>query len=394
MKRFYSILSFALLFILISLVFFGCRSKEVESALIYINQQNDWDKAMEQLKLAIQVNPADVEAHVLLAEGYGQFGDYDNMVKEIETAEKLMEGAPNPKFKARLDFARDKYWRISFNKGVGNVKKDSLEAAKKDFENCIKIDPNRPEAYQNLGYVNVQLNNLDAAIDNYKQAVRINPKDVDAYVSLANLYLNQKKYQEVVDVCDKILEIQPDHAEALAQKAMAYDLLGKTEEAFKAYEDALSKNPDNKDLLFNLGRLYYRKGKYDKAVEQFKAVIESNPDDFEANVNVGNAFLLIAEGYLKKYRDMTDKELNKHIKEFKEDNAKAKEYFKQAIPYLEKAVVLAPDNPTGWYNLGVAYVQAGEEKKGGECFKISDQVKEGNLLKASDFIDEYLSHLK
>jgi flagellar biosynthesis/type III secretory pathway protein FliH len=35
---------------LVGLVLFGCRSKEVESALIYINQQNDWDKAMEQLK--------------------------------------------------------------------------------------------------------------------------------------------------------------------------------------------------------------------------------------------------------------------------------------------------------------------------------------------------------
>jgi len=394
MKRFYSILSIALLVVVVSLMLFGCRSKEVESALIYINQQNDWNKAMEQLKMAVQVNPADVEAHVLLAEGYGQFGDYENMVKEIDTAEKLMEGAPNPKFQTKLNYLRDKYWRISFNKGVGNVKKDSLEAAKKDFENCILIDANRPESYQNLGYVNVQLKNLDAAVENYKAAVKINPKDTDALISLINLYINAKKYQEAIDACDKILAMDPDNAQAIAEKAMAYDLLGNTEEAFKAYEQALAKNPDNKDLLFNMGRLYYRKGQYEQAIEKFKAVLESNPDDFESNVNIGNAYLLIAENYLKKYRDMDEKQLNKHADEFKADNKKAKEFYKLAIPYLEKAVVLAPDNPTGWYNLGVAYVQAGEAKKGADCFTISDQVKEGNLLKASDFVDENLSHLK
>lgn len=394
MKRFYSILSIALLIVVVSLVMFGCRSKEVESALIYINQQNDWDKAMEQLKIAVQVNPADVEAHVLLAEGFGQKGDYANMVREISTAESLMEGAPNPKFQNRLNYLRDKYWRISFNKGVGNVKKDSLEAAKKDFENCILIDENRPESYQNLGYVNVQLKNLDAAIENYKKAVKINPKDTDALVSLTNLYINAKRYEDAINACDQILAVDPENTQAIAQKAMAYDLLGNSEEAFKAYDQALAKDPNNKDLLFNMGRLYFKKEQYEKAIEKFKSVIESNPDDFEANVNIGNAYLLIAENYLKKYRDMDEKQLNKHAKEFKADNAKAKEFYKHAIPYLEKAVVLSPDNPTGWYNLGVAYVQAGEEKKGADCFTISDQVKENNLLKASDFIDANLSHLK
>ncbi|NOZ60630.1 MAG: tetratricopeptide repeat protein [Calditrichaeota bacterium] len=394
MKRLYSILSIALLVVVVSLMLFGCRSKEVESALIYINQQNDWGKAMEQLKMAVQVNPADVEAHVLLAEGYGQSGDYENMVKEIDTAEKLMEGAPNPKFQNKLNFLRDKYWRISFNKGVSNVKRDSLQAAKKDFENCVLIDANRPESYQNLGYVNVQLKNIDAAVENYKTAVKLNPKDINAFISLTNLYLNQKRYQEAIDACNKILALDPENAQAIAEKAMAYDLLGNSEEAFKAYDEALAKNPNNKDLLFNMGRLYYRKGQYEDAIAKFKAVIESSPDDFEANVNIGNAYLLRAEDFLKKYRDMDEKQLAKHAAEFKSDNASAKEYYKQAIPYLEKAVVLSPDQATGWYNLGVAYVQAGEAKKGAECFNISDQVKEGNLLKASDFIDKNLSHLK
>ena len=60
MRTIKSILTVGILVLLVGLMLFGCRSKEVESALIYINQQNDWEKAMEQLDIAVQVNPGDV----------------------------------------------------------------------------------------------------------------------------------------------------------------------------------------------------------------------------------------------------------------------------------------------------------------------------------------------
>ena len=93
MRRIYSVVALSLLVLFLAVIMFGCRSKEVESALIYINQQNDWDKAMEQLEVAVQVNPADVEAQVYLGEGYGRRGDYKKMKEHFDTATKLM-GAP------------------------------------------------------------------------------------------------------------------------------------------------------------------------------------------------------------------------------------------------------------------------------------------------------------
>ena len=394
MKKLYSILMIAMLVLVVGVLLFGCRSKEVESALIYINQQNDWEKAMEQLHLAVQVNPADVEAHVWLAKGYGHYGEFDKMVKEIDTVEKLMQGAPKPKFQQEIDFLRDKYWRISFNKGVANAKHDSLEAAKKNFEDCIMIDPKRPESYKNLAYVNNQMGDLEAAIKSYQSAVKINPRDIETLSFITNLYINTKQYEKVIETCDKILVIDPENANAVATKAMAYDFMGETDLAFEAYEEALKKDPNNKDLIFNLGRLYYGKQDYENAIKQFEKVLEMSSDDYEANINVGNAYLLLADNILKKYRDMDEKELQKHQKEFKADKVKSKEFYKKSIPYLEKAVVLSPDKYDGWYNLAVAYVQAGETKKGEKCFKISDEVKENDFLNASEFIDEYLSHLK
>ena len=400
MRRIYTVVTITLLVLLVGLMIFGCRSKEVESALIYINQQNDWEKAMEQLNMAIQINPADAEAHLLLAEGYGHFGDFEKMVEEVKTTESLIASTPNPQFKNRLDNLSNKYWTQSFNKGVNMVKNmetdsTSADKAKKLFEDCILILPERSESYKNLAFVNVKRKDYDEAINNYLGVLKIEDKDVEALSSLANLYITIKQFDKCVEVTDQILAIEPTNVDATSQKAMAYDLLGDSEKAFKAYEVALQNDPDNIDLVFNLGRLHYQGKQYDEAIEKFDAVLVKKPNDYEANVNIGNAYLLQAEQAMQKYRDMDEKQLAKVPKaEFDADQEKSKEFYKGGLPYLEKAVVINLDKKGAWYNLAIAYVQAGDAKKGEKCFSIADEVEAGNYLQATNFIDEYLSHLK
>jgi len=259
MKRIYLTLSL-MVALLVVLLLFGCRSKEVESALIYINQQNDWDKAMEQLEQAVQINPGDVEAHVYLVEGYGRRGEYQKMNEHYETAMKLMQGPKaNPKFIEKINNDRDRFWRESFNKGVNNVKSENLEEAAKNFQDCILIFPERPEAYRNLGYVNLQKGNLQDAIQNYLDVIRINPKDTETMADLGRLYIRAEQYEQAIAMMEKILEIDPLNVDAIAQKAMAYDYLGKSDQAFAAYEEALAKRPNDTDLLFNLGGSIFSK---------------------------------------------------------------------------------------------------------------------------------------
>ncbi len=393
MRKLYSILSVGVLVLLIALMFFGCRSKEVESALIYINQQNDWEKAMEQLKMAVQVNPADVEAHVLLGEGYGHFGEYDKMAEEFATAEKLMQGAPDPKFKQKIEILRDKYWVKSFNFGVKQVQKDSLKLAEKSFKECIVINEDRADAYKNLGYVYLREGENDKAIEYYEKGLELAPDDIKALNALSDLYLRGEQHDKVIEVADRILANDPDNASAIALKALAYDMSNQTDKAFEAYEEALEKNPDNIDLIFNQGRLYFNKNEYEKAIENFKKVLEKNPDDIGATSSIGLSYLKIAENLLTPYRDMSDKELYDAVEQYEADLAKAKEQYKLAIPYLEKAVVLTPDNSANWTNLGIAYVQAGQSDRGEKCFAIADEVAEGNYLNAGKFVEENLSEM-
>ena len=378
MKRINSVVKLSFLFLLTMLVIFGCRTKEMESALIYINQQNDWDKAMEQLEKAVVVNPADIEAHTYIGEGYARQGEFEKMTEHLSTAKKLIgdaAGGPNAKMEEKIKYLIDKYWVECFNKGVKYVRDDKFDESATSFENCVKIDSKRIGAYKNLAYVAMKKEDYESAIKHYNDALKIDAKDLESLFAVGNLYTNLKKFDKTIETMDLILEIKPDTVEAIAQKAMAYDFLGESDKAFAAYEAALVTKPDDKDLIFNLGRLYFLKDDYENAIARFKKVLEIAPDDLESNLNTGNAYLSLAEDIMKKYRNMSDKELSKiPTKDFNAEKAKANDYYKMAIPYLEKAVELEPDRAVLWTNLAVAYVNAGFAEKGKEAFKKADDL--------------------
>jgi tetratricopeptide (TPR) repeat protein len=345
------------------LFLFGCTSKEVTSAKVYI-QQDDWAKAEEQLREAVRLYPSDAEAHILLAEALGRKGEYGEMVKEIDASLEI-----GPQFKEKAKFLKEKYWVEAFNKGVGKVKAEKFDEALAAFKQCPVIDPERIDAYKNMAFVYMRMNSVDEAIPVYEKVIELDPKDTKTMLQLGSIFYEKKDYEKAIEVMNQILAIEPGNIDAISQKAFAYDSMGQSEEAFNAYKEALVQQPGNPDILFNLGRLHFIRNEYDQAIEQFEKVLESAPDDLEATLNIGNAYLSVAEEYMKPLRKSQD--LSKaEATELKE---KAIENYKKAIPFLEKAVEARP-NATVWTNLGVAYINIGEKEKGEDAFKKSEEM--------------------
>ncbi len=363
MKRYYTLLLLiGLLFAMMML--YGCTSKEVTSAKVYI-QQDDWAKAAEQLKVAVQLYPNDAEAHALLGEAYSRQGEFTKMNEHFEKSLAI-----TPLFAERINFVREKNWVQNFNNGVAQVKNERYAEALALFKSCEIIDPKRTDSYKNASYVYIKMDSTDSAMDEYRKVLEYDPKDTKTMLQLGGLLYEKKQYDECAALMDKILELEPSNTDATSQKAFAFDSKGESDKAFEAYNDALKQSPNNPDILFNLGRLYYMRNDYLKAIEQFKNVLQTNPDDFESILNTGNAYLSIAEDYMKPLRE--GKELpDAKIKELK---GNAIENYKAAIPFLEKTVTLKPEDPITWTNLGVAYINAGMKQKGEEAFKKSEEL--------------------
>jgi adenylate cyclase len=188
---------------------------------------------------------------------------------------------------------------------------------------------------------------------------------------VTRLHLEKKEYVPAQETAKQVLAIDAANLDAISNLAMAYDMNGQNDMAKKTYEEALAKNPDDQDLTFNLARLSYLNKEYDKAIALFQRVITKSPEDYDANLNVGNAYLTMADELRK---SLVEKEAAK-VTVSEAEVAKLKEFYRAAIPFLEKAVKVKPDNAAVYYNLGVAYVNIGEAEKGAEFFSKAESLK-------------------
>ncbi len=344
----------------LAVVMTACQTKEVTSAKVYI-QQDNWDKAIEQLEMAVQLYPNDAEAFYLLGEGMAQ---KQNWVRMNEMFDKSL--AISPMFEAQIKNTRDKNWVNAYNTGVAKLNRNDVEGAIESFMTATVIEPQRVEAYKTLGIAYVRIDSLEKAKVFFQKVLDIEPNNKDAINGLANIHFTLKEYDKVIELETKTLAMNPDDRDAIANLAMAYDLSGKSEEARETYKKALEKNPGDKDLLFNLARLYFLDSDYEQAIKLFTEVLAANPEDYDANLQVGNAYLSIADDFRKK---LVEKEISgKEITE--KEREQLLQYYREAIPFMEKALSIADANPAikvdpvVYNNLGVAYVNIGDREKG------------------------------
>ena len=167
--------------------------------------------------------------------------------------------------------------------------------------------------------------------------------------------------------------IEPDHRDAMANLALSYDSLGKTDEALTAYQKAVAANPFDNDLVFLLGVHHYNLSNFTKAIELFERVLELSPGEFESTSNIGNAYLSIAEDLRAKIKSLANGTFT--AGEIQQLKAEAILTYSKVIPYFKKALEMQPQHPTLWINLGVAYVNSGENEKGQEALLKAEEWK-------------------
>ncbi|MFQ5752190.1 MAG: tetratricopeptide repeat protein [bacterium] len=353
--------------VLLFLLLIGCQPKEVTSAKIYI-QNNDWDKALKQLEVAVAAYPKNAEAHYLLGQAYGYHARYEDMIKEFNSSLNISE-----KFVQQITAERERYWIDKYNAAIIALDKQDYLHAEKFLQTAILIDPEKHEAYKKLAIAYIQTDQLDNALTIYKKLLQKYPRDLDLLISIGNLYYSQKNYDKSVVILKRVLEIEPNHRDALANLALAYDSLGKLEEAEQAFRKAVAANTQDKDLIFLFGVYHYKRNNFEQAIQLFERVLELNPHDFDATSNIGNAYLSMAENLRKKLKQASP--ADRTSIDYKKITNGAILNYKHAIPYLKKALEMQPNHPNLWRNLGVAYINTGEKELGEKALLKSEEVQ-------------------
>lgn len=106
-------------------------------------------------------------------------------------------------------------------------------------------------------------------------------------------------------------------------------------------DKALAETPDNPDLWFGRGRVFFKLKNYDECIVSFQKINELKPNDYDTNFYLG--YFNIAKG------DDMNKEFNSKLDSYSTEEYKAAKNevtaaYMKAVPYLEKALELRPDN--------------------------------------------------
>ena len=246
--------------------------------------------------------------------------------------------------------------------------------AQRDLDAAIKIAPDSPDVYGNLGLLERAKGNNQEAIDNYQKALAL---DESLYVIRYNL-------------------------------AKVTMFLGELEDARREYKRVLqdipadSKDSMRRDVNRDLGFIEYRLGEYEGAVAHFDHTLSADEADQQARYYQSLAYFRL--GKLNRARvgfkqivdsSMLEKDDPLLIDTYENLGliALASDEYQSAVSYFLAALEVDPDNLTVRYNLGVTYVELNKLKAAEEEFGtiVRNRSSNGALI---DDAQEYLSQLK
>lgn len=145
--------------------------------------------------------------------------------------------------------------------------KEAVDECKK----LVRIDPNDPSSFIELGFNYEENGEIKKAIKYYKYAIKRFPKYSCTYINLGYCFEKYKKRNDMAITCyEKALELNPNDEWALNNIGAILQKEGRWKEALSYYEKAyeVSKKNDgttNYQIAHNLAWAYYRCKNYKKA---------------------------------------------------------------------------------------------------------------------------------
>jgi tetratricopeptide (TPR) repeat protein len=392
-------------------LFIGCPSAPKNSAKIYIGQ-GDYERAKEQLIIAIKTDPSDFELYCLL--GKTEIG-----LADWVAAEKAFGDAFSIDLPKTLDWIlADRnniavYWQAFYNAAFTHYRDGEFNEALKSLDYAQMIDPDNVSQYILAGGIYRDMDDTEASNKAYKKALSIDPENPEAYYLIGKALFESKSYDSsIVYLNDAVKYFQskygksekivfqnlPEPGIALKHEILKLWKEKKTDELDQlikvklGFDGGITTHKRNIETFFKItdglaqsyyliGMNYYKMNKDDLAYENLRESLELMPEDFDALFFMGELMIRA-----QKYREAIS--YFEKLTQLKPDDLYAwfyigasylrlKEYQKAIETYEEKVLKLDPKFTEAWTNLASAYQALGNSKKAYECLMKVEELKKG-----------------
>lgn len=129
-------------------------------------------------------------------------------------------------------------------------------------------------------------------------------------------------------------------------------------------KEVIKSDPNNPELFFNLGVSAADVGQTEEAIQYYKKALELDPDYTKASLNLAVAILSQETAIVEEMNGLGMSAADN--KRYDELKAKREQVYREAVPYLEKALTDQPNNAQVIQTLANIYSQIGESDKAAE----------------------------
>ena len=269
-----------------------------------------------------------------LAYAYYQQGLKKEQIDQHKTAVNDYDEA------IRLDPNKVLYYsqRASLNGKLGR-----FEAALADYDILIHLNPNDAGHYYGRGCAKQGLEQYESAIADYDEAIRLAPNEARYYSQRASIHAQLKRHAAAFVDYDKAIQLSPEEADFYYQRISLNTELERFEDVVADYDELIRLNPDNASLYRQRIRIYYKLKQYEAAAADYSELIRLNPNKTS----------------LYKYRAMT----NEHVGRYE-----------TLVADYSELIRRSPDDATFYQKRGLAYEKLEQYEEAKEDYETAKQL--------------------
>jgi len=331
---------------------------KVTSALSYIDQ-GILDKAKESIDAAL-INESSMNwFNTYFAKGKLCQASYksdnpkfqafypDPLAEAYSSYEKAIELDPKGTVKKRIitsmiynSLAADLYAQ-----GSTRFEAKDYLGALKSFETQITITEGNNYVgtvdtgmYYNAALAATNAGKQNEAIKYFEKCAEMKYLGITPYFQMSQCYQILGDTAKAESILTELNSMFPNDKNVTLNLIDLYIKSNKHEEALKYIKIAKETDPNNYSLFFAAGIIFLNQSRYDEAIIELTRSIELKSDLFDTQYGIGAAYINKAADMFIKANDIMD------VKKYTEATELANAVYAKALPYMEKAYELKPDD--------------------------------------------------
>jgi tetratricopeptide (TPR) repeat protein len=303
-------------------------------------QRDMIDKAIEQFREILRIDPKDSQSALWLARLYRFENEHDKAeqtLREVLRWDPTNEGGLEQLSQLLMDEGRASDAIELLNKAaaestsstlydlLGDAYAQTHEYAKSEeaYKKAVEGDPDEASHHKGLAQALLTEEKFPQALEEYKRLADLEPENPDNYLRLSQIYRHLNQFDLAESNIVHAKQLAPGNLEVTYNEALLYDSQGRFDDAAHVLADAIAgltgqgdsaSNPNALAILYEeLGRIYREKEDYASAERSYEELGKLGPEESK------RAQMLLIDTYRESHEiDRAISETQKALK----DNAK------------------------------------------------------------------------